>query len=173
MYATWTDSDLTEGPTPVLVRRLGSPSGQPAATFAVWQSERDAQAGAPGATAWTVVDRAQGRSASEQPTAVQVTWFDGPRSPEQTAADQRAGRERIWPAVRDVEGLVDVFILVHPRAGMAAINAVTDPAHLEVMQRRIMSSELLPGEDPALLRGPDRVEVVRVLPRPAHAAGSR
>jgi hypothetical protein len=34
------------------------------------------------------------------------------------------------------------------------------------MQQAIMSTDLLPGEDPALLPGPDRVDLHRVL----HAA---
>ncbi len=46
-------------------------------------------------------------------------------------------------------------------------------ATIEAVQDAIMATELLPGEDPALLPGPDRVDVHRVshaaLPAPAGA----
>ena len=45
------------------------------------------------------------------------------------------------------------------------INIVKTEAALRRAQQVVMSTELLPGEDAALLPGPDRVEVYRV----AHA----
>ena len=49
---------------------------------------------------------------------------------------------------------------------MLTITLATAAEHFEEIQRRVMTTELLPGEDPALLGGPDRVEVRRVAPVP-------
>jgi hypothetical protein len=42
------------------------------------------------------------------------------------------------------------------------LGAATDARHFAEISRRIMSTELLPGEDPALLTGPDRIETYAV-----------
>ena len=73
----------------------------------------------------------------------------------------------------DAEGLVDVFVLHGQARAMLVLTFVTAAEHLEGILRRILSTELLPGEDPALLGGPDRTEVHRVLGPLATAAGAR
>ena len=97
----------------------------------------------------------------------QITYFDGPRSAELVAAADRAGRERIEPAIYADPQLraahVATFVLRQPD-GSEAVVVVTDTA--EALDRGIeiiMTTPLLPGEDEALLPGPDRVERYQVV----------
>jgi hypothetical protein len=96
----------------------------------------------------------------------QVLYFDGPRSAELIAAAERGARDRIKPAVsahpvtrashcgtyvlRGVDGAEIVLVLADTEAA------------LDVYAEVVRGTELLPGEDPALLPGPDRVERYRV-----------
>ena len=111
----------------------------------------------------------------------QLTYFDGPRSPELIAAAERANRERIEPAilaepsVRD--HLVALYQLRRPDGGEVMVVIVEHEDTLDKAREVIMNTELLPGEDPALLPGPDRnerYEVVqtKVAPLVAATAGS-
>ena len=155
MYATIT-SDAPVGGSPVLARRLTA--GREPLTVAVWATQDEARAAADGGTVWTVEDHTKGLSADEPPAATQVTWFHGPRSDAHVAAARRGGRERLWPALHDLEGLVDVLVLVAPDGGSVVFGSATSADVFEEVQRRVMSTTLLPGEDPALLTGPDRIE---------------
>ena len=96
----------------------------------------------------------------------QLTYFDGPFTPEQVAARKRADRERIIPAVRadprTAAGLVANYVLDRPDGGAVVITIVKSRQVLEDGRDVILGSELLPGEDPALLPGPDRVEFLPV-----------
>ena len=174
MYATLTTAGgLQGGGTRVLDRVFAAADGSPVTSFCLWADEQAARSAAQGQPVWTLTDRHRGRCANEAAGAVQVTWFHGPRSEAQAAADLRAGRERIWPAAADAEGLVDVFVLHGQARAMLVLTFVTAAEHLEGILRRILSTELLPGEDPALLGGPDRTKVHRVLGPLATAAGAR
>jgi hypothetical protein len=97
----------------------------------------------------------------------QLTYFDGPRTDEQVAASRRAGNDRIEPAIKaDAEladQLVATYVLAAPDGGEIVINIVRSEAALRRAQQVIMSTSLLPGEDAALLPGPDRIEVCRVV----------
>ena len=94
---------------------------------------------------------------------VQLTYFDGPRTPEQVAAGDRAGRERIAPAVLGVPGVVGAYLCRRDDGSEVVIMiAETEQAMLDA-QQAAMSTELLPEEDPALLTGPDRIEIYPVL----------
>ena len=159
MYATLTPGDPTTG-APVVLRRLVDNTGEQAMTLALWRTEHDAAAA--GGAVWTVIDHHSGRAADATPVAAQVTWFHGPRSAEQVAADTRAGRERLWPAVQDAEGLVDVIVLQATDGASVVVGSATDAEHFAEVTRRIMSTTLLPGENPALLTGPDRLETYRL-----------
>ena len=92
----------------------------------------------------------------------QLTMFDGPRSPELLAAAERAENERIRPLldsnpeIRD--DLVAVYHLRQPDGGQAILAICRTEATLDKMIELIMTSELLPGEDPDLLPGPSRAE---------------
>ena len=104
----------------------------------------------------------------------QLGYFDGPRTAEQLAAAERATRERLWPALeRDpalMAELVANYVFRQPDGGEVV---VTIGKTLDALNRGfelVASTELLPGEDPALLPGPDRVEVYEVVDaRTSHA----
>ena len=93
----------------------------------------------------------------------QLTYFDGPRSPEQVAADDFAGRERIVPAVSKLGHSYRVYVLRRDDGSRVVVSiADTEQALLDA-QKAIMSTDLLAGEDPALLPGPDRIELYQVV----------
>ncbi|MDQ6850054.1 MAG: hypothetical protein M3070_08810 [Actinomycetota bacterium] len=97
----------------------------------------------------------------------QLTYFDGPRSPELVAASERAGRERIAPAVTADpqlrEEMVALYVLRQPDGGEVVVTVTKSAEGLARGREVIMSTELLPGEDPALLPGADRVEIYEVV----------
>lgn len=102
----------------------------------------------------------------------QITYFDGPRSPELIAAADRAGRDRVMPAVladpQLAAELVATYVLHQPDGSQAVILISTTTAALARTREVIMSTELLPGEDEALLPGPDRVEQYTVIHATEH-----
>jgi hypothetical protein len=104
----------------------------------------------------------------------QLTYFDGPRSDEMAAASRRGGLERIEPAMAAdpfmVSELVGIYVLAGPDNAELVITIVKSEEALRRAREVIMATELLPGEDPALLPGPDRVDVYRVAYANAHAA---
>ena len=110
-----------------------------------------------------VVDSHRGTAAGEPATVAQLTVFDGPRSQAQADAAGRAGRERLWPATMDLPGVIAVHALRDDANGAVVVSLATGVEVLEAAQRAILTTELLPGEDPALLGDPDRVQVHRVL----------
>jgi hypothetical protein len=103
-----------------------------------------------------------GAGGDRTPGVAQVIWFDGPR-----AADDRAGRERAWPATRDLPGLVRAIALSGPGNALVVIVLTVDAETIDAAQQAIMSTALLPGEHAALLGGRDRVDICAV------AAGTR
>jgi hypothetical protein len=112
---------------------------------------------------YEVIERNAGVASEERPAVAQLMAFDGPRSAIQSAASERAGRERLWPAVRDVPGLVGVHVLRDEDNGLLVMSMATSLEVLEAGQKAIGGTELLPDEDPALLSDPDRVQLHRVL----------
>lgn len=106
----------------------------------------------------------------------QLTIFDGPRSPELVAATERAGRERIDPLIEAHpelrDDMVARYVFSQPDGGSAVLVITNTEESLDRAIELIMTSELLPGEDPALLPGPSRVE--RYLVQDVrHGAGAR
>jgi hypothetical protein len=93
----------------------------------------------------------------------QLTYFDGPRTPEQQAADDFGGKERIQPAIRALGHSYRVYRLRRGDGSGMVITIADSKEHLDDAVKAIMSTELLPGEDPALLPGPTRVELFPVL----------
>jgi hypothetical protein len=117
---------------------------------------------------------AVGPAAGEQPAVAFLGEFDGPLSPARVEAARFAGTERIGPVLREVPGLVRMTVLWHPtERRMAVLHLATSMATLQAVEKAIMSTKLLPGEDPALLPGPDRVAVLRVAAYRAAAVPSR
>ena len=103
-----------------------------------------------------------GTAGGQQPTHARVAYFDGPRAPEQAAAEDFAGQQRLLPAVRDLSGLVSVWVLRGPQFASVVATLATSMAALDAITRAVMATELLPGEDTALLRGPDRIQTHEV-----------
>ena len=96
----------------------------------------------------------------------QLTVFHGPRSPELVAAMARADRERIEPAIRAddavMDALVATYVLKAEDGGAAVLSVSTTQEGLLRAVEVIMGTGLLPGEDPALLPGPDEVRMYEV-----------
>lgn len=109
---------------------------------------------------YEVLDVLRDPTAVNQATVAQVTWFDGPRSAAQIEAMRRAGEERIGPAVKRVEGHAATYVLRHPEdSAIVVITLATSTDALNRVADAALSTPLLPGEDPALLTGPDRIEI--------------
>lgn len=93
---------------------------------------------------------------------VQIMLFDGPRSDEAVEASRRAGVDRIAPLIASHPDLRDRLLggmrAVGPDGAECIIELAADEAALDEVGRLVMSSELLPGENLALLSGPDRIE---------------
>jgi hypothetical protein len=102
--------------------------------------------------------RPHGRGASAA-----VVEFDGPRDAVQVAADRRASVERVAPAALQVEGSLGAVVLRAADGAMVTVAFADSPAALDASSRAILSTPLLPGEDPALLGGPDRYTACQVI----------
>ena len=66
------------------------------------------------------------------------------------------------PEPHQLADLVARYVLTQPDGGSAVVVISRSEASLDKAIRLITTSELLPGEDPALLPGPSRVERYRV-----------
>jgi hypothetical protein len=148
-------------------RQLGGPA---AVRLTLWDTEASAT-GCPGpdpglvpptGEIYQVTHAEEGPAATQAPAYARLVCFDGPRAPEQTAAEDLAGRQRIWPAIRGLSGLVGIYILRGSDLSSVVLTLATSVETLDAAQRAVMATELTPGEDPALLPGPDRVEIHRV-----------
>ncbi len=91
------------------------------------------------------------------------------------AAADRAGRQRIWPAISGLSGLVGAYVLHGRDLAAVIITLTTSVETLDAVERAALSTELMPGEDPALLPGPDRIEIHHVTGyrRPAATASMK
>jgi hypothetical protein len=157
-------------------------AGSAGVCLTLWDTEADAAAFAgqyaelaalPGEI-YQVVDAGAGPASAQRPAYARLMYLDGPRAPEQAAAEDLAGRQRIWPAIRNLSGLVGVYVLRGRDLGSVVITLAISAETLDAAARAVMSTELLPGEDPALLPGPDRIEIHHVTGyhRPAVVAAS-
>jgi hypothetical protein len=142
--------------------------------FALWQDAESAAgsagvfgAGAADAAPFTALEIDNSwpfQSADSEPGAAGLLWFSGPISPAGRSAAQFAAQHRVLPALTGrCPGLVHGWALWDSaqRSGIV----VTLATSLEAMAgtRAVVSAtSLLPGEDPALLPGPDRGEVYLV-----------
>jgi hypothetical protein len=93
----------------------------------------------------------------------QLTYFEGPRTAEQQAAEDFAGQERLLPAISQLGHPLRVYRLRRDDGSTVVISIADSQQALLDVQKAIMATELLPGEDPALLPGPDRIELYPVL----------
>ena len=164
------NSSLTSQPGllgAITFRQFAGPAG---VCLTLWDTEADAagfagqyaeRAALPGEI-YQVVDAGAGPAATQVPAYARLMYFDGPRAPEQAAAEDLAGRQRIWPTIRNLSGLVGTYVLRGADLGSVVITLTTSAETLDATARAVMSTELLPGEDPALLPGPDRIEIHHV-----------
>jgi hypothetical protein len=157
-------------------RQLGGPA---TVHLTLWDTEASA-AGCPGPSAgpaspaaeiYQITATEEGPAATQTPAYARLMCFDGPRAPEQAAAEDLAGRQRIWPAIRGLGGLVGIYVLRGGDLSSIVVTLATSIETLDAAQQAVMATELTPGEDPALLPGPDRVEIHRVIVHHLPAAG--
>ena len=99
------------------------------------------------------------------------------RAPRSRPRQRTWPAQRIWPAIRGLSGLVGVYILRGSDLSSVVVTLATSVETLDAAQRAVMATELTPGEDPALLPGPDRVEIHYVtghhMPAARTAPGTR
>ena len=93
----------------------------------------------------------------------QLTYFDGPRTPQQLAAAEFAARERIMPAVSKLGHSFRVYLMRRQDGSEVVVSIADSEQALLDAQKAIMTTALLPGENPALLPGPDRIELYPVI----------
>jgi hypothetical protein len=141
------------GRSRITVLSLGSPPGSGGAVGGtVVRDER-----------YEVLHDVSGGSAGARPVAAAVLDFDGPISPAMFAAAERAFTGRLQPLLEAFPGCVRVLALHRPETGAQVVVNLTDSLEaLGAVERAINTSQLLPGEDPALLPGPDRVSIQNV-----------
>ncbi|MGY6653990.1 hypothetical protein ACXIZN_17620 [Amycolatopsis sp. TRM77291] len=134
---------------------------------ALWRDRGSALAAAdrrtPGTFDARVFEVSDVESGSAEPEIAQATWFDRPLTPAQADAARFGGRERIRPAVRGLDGVGGFYVLTAEDRSSLILGFTESIEAMEAVQKTIMSTDLLPGEDPALLPGPDRIDVHRVL----------
>ena len=131
------------------------------ASATAYHGQRAGMAALPGEV-YQVMAAADGPASAQSPAWARLMYFDGPRAPEQAAAADQAGRQRIWPAISGLSGLVGAYVLHGRDLAAVIITLTTSVEILDAAERAAMSTELMPGEDPALLPGPDRIEIHHV-----------
>jgi hypothetical protein len=125
---------------------------------ALWTDEPDTDG-----RIYRVTDEMHGRASGRQPLFAQVTWLNGDGDPVRADAAEYGGRNRIWPAVRDIDGIVDTYALRSTDDRIVVVGLATSRETHKQVQSAVMGSGLLPDEDPALLPGFDRIDQARVL----------
>ena len=151
----------------VTFRQLAGPAG---ACLTLWDTDASAAAflrrrtgpAALSAEIYEVTATVPGSAAAQPPAYARLMYFDGPRAPEIADAADRAGRERIWPAISGLNGLTGVYVLRTRDLGAVVVTLATSVETLDAAARATLSTDLMPGEDPALLPGPDRIEIHHV-----------
>ena len=189
MYATihrfrrWPDEETEEWGRSLLPSLLGDADpagtcvfgrldGLDGAVLTLWDDESAAATAAARtgdaarvleASVYAVVEVQPGADRTRAPRFAQLVWLNGSGDERRADSAIRAGRERIAPALKDVEGVVGTYVLRAQDHRMVVVTLVTSVETPEVMRQVIMSTELLPWEDPAQLTDPDRIDVDRVV----------
>jgi hypothetical protein len=109
-----------------------------------------------------VIEARPGRG-SGPATYMQVVEFSGPRTEEWVAAEQRAAAGRLGPATEGIDGIVSVTRMRAADNAYLVVILAESMDVFDVASQVIMSTELLPGEDPELLGAPDRVSFYRLV----------
>ena len=153
----WVDNALASARTAGIP--LGALVGRPLAPgdgimLAGWSE------GGPGR--YHVIETRSGRGAGPA-TYMQVVEFSGPRTEEWVAAEQRAATDRLGPATDGIDGIVSVIRMRAADNAYMVVVLAESMDVFDVASQAIMSTELLPGEDPELLGGPDRISFYRLV----------
>ena len=78
----------------------------------------------------------RGRGADHAP----VLYFDAPRAPEQADAEEFAcAGQRIWPTIRDMTGLVGVWVLRGPQSATVVCTLATSVPALDAITRAVLA----------------------------------
>jgi hypothetical protein len=94
---------------------------------------------------------------------MQVVAFAGPRTAEWATAEEFAATHRLGPVTKQVGGLVAVLrARAADNATLVVVLAESAEA-IDAQVEAVMATTLLPGEDPALLTGPDRIARYRLV----------
>ena len=113
---------------------------------------------------FVVEDEWAGHDPDAVPQAMAVIWFDGPLAEPVLDAARYGGEHRLTPAIQATPGTVRGYALFDPdRRAVCVLNLVASVDALDDLAKAVGRTELLPGEDPVLLPGPDRAETYRVL----------
>lgn len=113
---------------------------------------------------YEVVDDWSGPASSEEAGAASYLQFETPMNQARFDAGVRATKERIQPALATVEGAVRSMALWDADARrLVVFGFATSLDTLDAAGRVANSTELLPGEDPALLAGPARYDLCRIV----------
>lgn len=170
---SWVDAVLTAlraraVPAGALVARpldLG-----PGRVVALWDDAADAAAFAPGAAGPVTIGPGLGyevrqhwAGTSPGPARyLQLASFGEHGEAWGTAFD-RAGADRIWPAVGHLPGLVTALTGAGPAGSRVSLTLADSVEALEAATAGLMSTALLPWEDPADLVGPEALAVLRLV----------
>jgi hypothetical protein len=94
---------------------------------------------------------------------MQVVEFSGPRTEQWVAAEERASMGRLGPATEGIDGLVSVMRMRAADNAYLVVILAESMDVFDVASQAIMSTELLPDEDPAFLGGPDHISFYRLV----------
>lgn len=172
---SWVDEVLTAitaiaTPVGALVARAIGPG--PGQLVAFWTDADDAATVAGGLAAGSVsiggartyeIDTRNLGTPDVRSQYLQVMFFDGPRTPQWSAAYERAGAERLYPAVRHLSGWAQHIGGSANDNGKVSITLADSVETLEAAGAAVMSTELLPSEDAAELTGPDSFAILPLL----------
>ncbi|WP_285750748.1 hypothetical protein [Lentzea sp. NBRC 105346] len=130
--------------------------------LAFWATEQDAKEASD--QVYEVEDTITGPSAGGPRVCCTLVFMDGPLSQERWDAGAFAHERRIKPFLEGYDGYVDGCVLVDKvKRSAVAVGFATSFEKADEIGKAVNSMELVPGEDPALLTGPDRIELYRVL----------
>ena len=130
--------------------------------LSLWQTAGQAAAD-PTAEWYEIEYDAPGGTSDEQSLVAALVSFAGPMSDPVRAATARVGTERIRPLMANHPGTVRSLTMWQPeRRCVLVIVLATSVDAIEDGQRVARSAAQQAGEDPALLPGPDRVDLYRV-----------
>jgi hypothetical protein len=165
---------LHQGIEPLGTCTLSQMGGPEGAVVALWSDRASAEEAATrrvdasGATpletrVFSLAMHHEGLASTEAAAIAQLTSFDGPRTKAQADAADRAGRDRLWPAIKDLDGIADVWVLRGNDNSTVVVALCTTIETIQTVATRVMSTELLPDEDPALLSDPSRIDIMNVV----------